>query len=394
MEIRILKPEENVLYGLISSVCFTYPLSKDYSEKLKNPLEHTENHENKIGCFNDKGELQAALVIVPYKMQFNGETVDMAGIQGVATAPEARFGGMMSKGMTESLRIMHDRGYLLSTLYPFSFAYYRKFGYEQGYNINKASIDIDAFRSFPFPEGNVRLWKKGDDTKDLAEVYESFIKSRNYAINRNKENWGHILKDPYLDMTYTYIHYDDKGSPDSYIIFSPKKSDDDVAVISEFAWKTKAGLFGMFGFISGLRPQFSRIKWGVPDDIDVTSIFPEATHSNIRIESDFMVRIINLQGVLERLRPLGSGKVILDIHDKSFDLNTGVYEVSWGDGIKVNKTDASPDISTTIETMAQLAIGYSTPQQAAYKTDTTIHKNMDGLSLLFPKRNLYIWEKF
>ena len=401
MEIRTFTQKDDDAYEMLTKLCFAVPADKDYEEQLKKPDRQSKDLENKIGGFDDKGNLMAGLDIAPFKMNFDGHTVPMAGVQGVITVPEARGSGVMSKIMAESLRIMKDRGYVFSMLYPFSYAYYRKFGYEAAYQPNKASIPTEIFTNYPFPKDSVRFWNKGDSICDLKTVYEVFRKNRNYAIERDDECWAEIMKDdPFIKMRYTYIHYDAQNKPDAYLIFKvgDRKSDDPVDLnVDELVWTSDEGLYSFLGFIGGLRPQFETVCWDVPTDVNIYTLFPEAWDISVSSPATVMNRIIDLPAALKLLRApaLFNGQVVLDVLDKSLPYNTGRYAISWNNGkISVETTDKAPDMSTTIEAMAQLTVGYITPDQAVYRKDTVIHGNIEMLMALFPKKDLYLWERF
>jgi len=126
-------------------------------------------------------------------------------------------------------------------------------------------------------------------------------------------------------------------------------------------------------------------------------MFAEGGDVETKAHTYFMTRIIDLPLALSMMQvPItASGKVVLDVVDKSMTCNSGKYAVSWYDGkLTVEKTEASPDISTSIETLVQMLVGYTTPQTAKYRLDTTIHGNMAEIEVLFPKKNLYMWETF
>ena len=397
----MIKPEEKVTRDLLSSVCFSYKASENYEERLKNPEKYSERYEECLGGFDDKGNMIAALNMEPFVMNFDGHNVKMCGIAAVVTLPEARGTGIMTKIFDECLQMMKDNGYIFSTLFPFSYAYYRKFGYELAYEKRRTQLPIDCFRKYPFPKNSVRLWKKEDGFGDLRLVYDEFRKGRNHAIERSDISWERILKDadPYSQLKFTYIHYDANGKPDSYLRFSPKSIPDDYnqIQISELAWTSKAGLHDMFGFIGGLSPQFNKVNWDVPDDLDLGSMFPEGGDVSTKVYTSVMTRILDLPEALKLMKApvTPSGKVVLDVVDKSMACNTGKYAVSWENGkISVEKTSDTADINTSIETLAQMLIGYVNPETAAYRSDTTIHSGHEAIDALFPKKKLYLWEAF
>jgi len=401
MEVRAITQEEYLAYRLLCTVCFLGASEENYLDWHKDLEKHSEGYEKVLGCFDRQNNLVAGLGIAPYRMYFDGQVVDMGGIQGVVTAPEARGTGAAGKVLAESLRTMKENGQIFSVLYPFSYAYYRKFGYEVAHQLRKAEIPIEVFCRYPFPKDSIRFLKKGDDLADIKMVYDIFKKSRNYTTDRTDSCWLAFMEtDPYTTKHYTYIHYNGQGIADSYLKYHtgdrvPGRGYD--LYIDELAWTTEDGLLSMFGFIGGLRPQFDKVFWDVPMGVDLFSLFPEAYDISINTCPSAMTRIVDLPKVLETIRPSSftTGKVVINIVDKSLPCNTGKYALSWENGVvHVKKSDQSPDMSTTIEAMTQIVIGYLTPAEAAYRQDTTIYNQQEALMALFPKKDLCLWEVF
>jgi len=399
MEIRRLTQEESFEYDLLCRICFGSAADKDYETHYDNLDEHTEDWENKYGAFDSEGKIIAGLYLIPYEMNFDGHIVKMCGVQAVVTAPEARGTGVMNEVFNKSLEIMKKNGQIFSVLYPFSCAYYRKFGYEVAYQHIITEIDIMPFTRYPFPTDSVKFWKKGDDIADFVEVYEKFRKGRNYAIDRNDKDWEEVFKkdeDPYVSRRYSYVHYDANGKADSYIKFEKKENDYSINVI-EMAWADKAGMSAIFGFVGGLRPQFNKVVWNTcPMDLNLYSLFPEARDIVQKNPQSVMTRIVDLPKVLELMRaPLASGRVVIDVTDKSMAVNSGKYAVSWENGeVSVETTGEAADMVTTIEAMAQMVTGFINSDMAAHRADTTIHNRHELLAALFCKKNLYMWERF
>ena len=63
---------------------------------------------------------------------FGGQSLPMAGIAGVAVAPEYRTAGIAAELMVSMLRDLYDQGIPISTLYASTQRLYRKVGYEHG----------------------------------------------------------------------------------------------------------------------------------------------------------------------------------------------------------------------------------------------------------------------
>jgi predicted acetyltransferase len=78
---------------------------------------------------------------------WHGRAVRMAGVGGVKVAPEQRGRGTGRALMTELLRVIADRGYPLSVLYPATAPLYRSLGWELGGGLWRAEIAARSLAS-------------------------------------------------------------------------------------------------------------------------------------------------------------------------------------------------------------------------------------------------------
>ena len=75
------------------------------------------------------GRLMGRMLLSDYRTRIGENWLKLVGISSVATLPEYRRAGVMREMFKGMLPRMYERGAALSGLYPFSHAFYRKFGY-------------------------------------------------------------------------------------------------------------------------------------------------------------------------------------------------------------------------------------------------------------------------
>ena len=404
MEIRNIMPEEHVQYDAIRSTVFLFNERKDIRLKQNEPLKHVNIDENtRIGAFDEKGRLISALKIIPFIFRINEKNVKMGGIASVVSKPETRGRGYVSALMKESLVRMEEEGQNFSYLYPFSYPFYRKYGYDVCREVRSATIPLSNLRAFPFPD-NMEPYEPGDSIAPYAEIYEAFIQNRNLAVVRDNADWEKLLdRDPYKNSQFTYLYRNREGLPSAYALFDAKKTSSgnydfesiyDFA-IKEIAWREPEDLRGIFGFLAKLEAEAENLQWNVPCDVDVLSLFGDCYDTKLQTGPGGMCRLVNVLEGLKTLRPPnGSGKVIVEVHDAFWTSNSGIYVLTWCSGeLSVEKTSAAaPDMSTTVETLAQLVTGYLSSDEAAYKICTKITGNHMALNALFPRQRLYMLE--
>jgi predicted N-acetyltransferase YhbS len=84
---------------------------------------------------------------------WHGRAVPMAGVGGVKVAPEQRGRGTGRALMTEVLRVIADRGYPLSVLYPATAPLYRSLGWELAGGTYRAVIPARSLAALRPPDG-------------------------------------------------------------------------------------------------------------------------------------------------------------------------------------------------------------------------------------------------
>ena len=399
MEIRKLKPEENIQRVLTNSICFVHTTPPaDRLSWLEKPEEHTYGYENAWGAFDETGRLLSSMLVIPAQIMINNQPTKAGLIGGVTTLPEARNSRCVRKIFDKIMPLMKEEGVVYSLLYPFSFHFYRKFGYEHAYIRPRAIFPTSQLSRYPYPD-EIKVHDKGGPWADFAKVYEAFAKDKNLAVVRGEKEWQSILdRDPHKNRDFTYIHYNKASEPTSYILYKyePKEDGGCRMNIRELAWVDKHGLEAMLGFVHGLRSEYAEVSWPIPEGLDVLGVVEDPWDVKITQDTIIMNRIVNVPAALSLTKaPPGKGSAAIQVTDAYIESNTGVYNISWENGnLSVEKTSIKPDMETDVETLVQLTTGYLTPAQALYRKNNVIHSKPEELAALFPRQNLYLMEGF
>jgi predicted acetyltransferase len=113
-----------------------------------------------------------ALYSLPFAVNFHGVDYPMNGIGDVMSAPEAAGSGGAGELLQASLVAMLQAGVTLAYLAPFSYRYYRQFGYEQVFNHMHYRISTDKM---PALHPQMQVWsmlsvKKWDEALPLDQT--------------------------------------------------------------------------------------------------------------------------------------------------------------------------------------------------------------------------------
>jgi predicted acetyltransferase len=405
-EIRRLSDEDIIRLKKIHAIA--YNLRRDFSkeENLKpDPLDHPSDWA--IGAF-ENGKLLAGMYELDYLMRFDGHSVKMTGISGVATLPEARKGGHVRRIFEKLLPEAYEKGAVFSNLTPFAHEFYRKFGYETACARNNITISTGDLAGIK-PSGQFVHILPGDDTSALAEVHSAYIANINHGIHRDywpdNRAWKRFTReDPCASGHYIYLWKDEAGKARSYIKYQDVlEGEDHNMSVTELAFIDKKGLYGALGLVGGLSAQFENFKWLAPTFIDPCDFIGDAWSVEQEYRARDMTRVVNVKTALELMRrpwvseTHGEGQYVIEVEDANISANSGKYLVEFGkEGSKVSSTTKKPDISCDIPVLSQLVTGYRTLENALYSRQEglEVHGNEETLRRVFTQRPQHVTEYF
>ena len=146
MVIRQLKQEEKFMAGRISGICF----HERIDDLAKKRQECEEAKEEDWGAFDEKGTLMARIINNRYTSYVDGQEIQNGGIGAVSTLPEYRNTGSVRNIFEKLLPYAYENGEVISTLYPFSHQFYRKFGYETVCYRNQYRFKPEVLKGYHF----------------------------------------------------------------------------------------------------------------------------------------------------------------------------------------------------------------------------------------------------
>ncbi|MEE4565333.1 enhanced intracellular survival protein Eis [Paenibacillus polymyxa] len=358
MEIRQLQSEEFEAAIGLSQYAFQFTMTPEDLEKAKKKFKP----EQTWGIF-DGPDLNAKLTLLPLQVYIHGQVFDMGGIAGVATWPEKRRGGMVSRLLTHALEEMKTAGQSLSFLHPFSFAFYRKFGWETYTEYKKYVIPIDKFPAKLKTEGIVKRDIK--NISELDQVYQSYASRYNGTLVRDKAWWQErILNENYR----TVLYYTDAGDPQGYALY---KIEDKQLNCDELVYENETARRALWTYFANHDSTITQGKFiYVPADDNLPFLLDDP-----RIQQEtvpyFMGRIVDAVAFVERypFEQIGEEtSLTLHLTDRYAPWNEGVWRLTItaeGQGhlarvdtsnLSVNDTVA--DLELGIQSLTTLMLGY------------------------------------
>ena len=220
MIIRKIRENELKRSAQLSALAFEYPMEgaeqspEDFIREVRERPRSLEDlrWDSRWAAFEDDDRtMMATFCVLPWRANFDGHEVVMGGIGGVATLPQYRRGGAIRRCFEAALSDMYARGMALSYLYPFSNAFYRRFGYELACDEARWRVKLSLLPSLDAP-GRWAMQEKGADlTADIRAVDGARNRRYNCAVLAGDTEYGWTGEDPFVTRNYTFVYYDGRA---------------------------------------------------------------------------------------------------------------------------------------------------------------------------------------
>lgn len=314
---------------------------------------------------------------------------------GIGTPVHLRRGGNVRKMFEEMHAEGVKEGAAVSLLHPFSFAYYRKFGYEKVADHLIVRCPVRYIDFVP----RVCNFVPYDEEKlpDLIKVYNTFAKGRNLLFRRFNDKY---YKDP---NKLIYICYKG-GEPVSYLVISGKKdfyvnhSINRVLTVHETCYTSPEALREIFSFLRMFEGEYDDIEFAnIAMCPEVELMLKNYTHTSYTLVPDIMAKVLNTEKMLlANDYPVAEGGFTVKIEDVMESV-AGTYKVSYGGGdCTVKRVDGSADLTLSAPAFARLIYGYDgiNADAARYMDGVQIDGNASGFFAAFPKKPCGVFEHF
>lgn len=390
MQIRKIKGDERFEARLISAVAFHESI-EDIEKAKKETEEQTDED---WGAFSDEGKLMARIINNHFTTFFDGNLISNGGIGAVSTLPEYRATGAVKAIFRELLPQVYRDGEVISTLYPFNHAFYRKVGYETISWQNEYTFAPGVLQNYRFG-GEAVLWKPGDSVKEYTDLYNRFASSYNLAAQRTEESMykAHVKGEYYKDRKFCYLLKEDKEAV-AYVIFKDQKTDSEAELfVQDLAWIGRKGFLAILGFLARFSADYGTIKLFFPSDLDLFSVIQSPRAYDIQktgIQA-YMARVINARELLSLMKKPDEEAFVIKVTDDIIQENNKTWKVA---GKEVTLTDASPDLIVSEKALAQLALGSVSLTEAMYREDVEVCANTELLKRIFVRKPILIEEHF
>lgn len=390
MQIRQLAPSERLEASRISLIAFHERC--DDLEARRAECERSKDED--WGAFTDEGELMARIINNHYTIWLDGHEVSCGGIGAVSTLPEYRESGAIRAIFAQLLPFSRAQGQVLSALYPFNHAFYRKFGYE---TINwrvQYTFRPEVLKEYRF-SGAARQFRPGDTPTPYTNLHNRFAASFNLPARRTDAMMAdpHLAGVDYKDRKFSYLLSVD-DTPVSYVIFTDEaQAGQRTLSVYDCAWDGRAGWLALLGFLARFTADYAKIRICLPRSIDFINLLHSPYTYDVTVQPmwDYMLRVVNVPKALAAMRHPARGCFTICVQDDLLPDNCGTWTI-FSDSI--TPVDAAPDLTVDVRALAQLIAGAIDLNEALLRADVTLHTDNAALREVFVRRPIYMAEHF
>ncbi|MDG0794657.1 GNAT family N-acetyltransferase [Cohnella ginsengisoli] len=338
----------------LSEFAFQFKLPPDRREtelRYFRPEEH-------LGAFDEQGKLLSALILLPFRVWVNGSSMEMGGIAGVATWPEARRHGCVSRLLHASLAKMREQGQTVSMLHPFAFPFYRKFGWEMTCERKKYELEPRHFPAKRSAPGSVE--RIAPNTAAVSDLYAKAASRYTGMLDRSEEWW---TRKRWTMPGLLALYRNEAGEPEGYIHYQVENR---VMTVLEWVSVTEAARSGLWEFVGNHDSMIDRLLMTVPMDDPLPFLvadprFKQETHPY------FMSRIVDAEAFVSQYR-FASGPeetLLIRLQDAHAPWNDGMFRMALGTDGKATlsraEEESAASVTLDIQTLTALLLGGRRP---------------------------------
>lgn len=393
MLVRKTKPAEYRRVNALFAICFGQPYANC-------PIDPDNDRAVHWAAYTPEGEMMSCLTISDYDVHFDRRCCLMGGVGGVSTLPQYRRRGGVRACFEAALPDLYAQGYTFSYLYPFSTAFYRKFGYESCVRKLKWTVDLTLL-NVPKTDGYFRLSEPGRTQTDAILAVDNVLEQRfNMMVQHGVSDYRWADEsDPAVKQEFTYVWYSPDNQRKAYTTFKTVMEPDGRNLIcSRFRFLDRDGFNGLMRIFKSLASDHRYVKFETPALPSYPYLMPEWSLGAVSwsMVPGGMVRVINVAKALEAAHYRGAGRVILEISDPQIPQNNARFAVTFEDGRagSVDVTGGEPDAVMSISTFSALIAGVCDWEEAK-QTFGGLKVLRDGnLHQIFYRKPLMICDYF
>lgn len=324
---------------------------------MKERFDLLADHSDSFGSFEDD-VLASQIISTPYTIDFFGTKYSMAGLGFVATSQNYQHQHRIDDLMSSIFEFLYQKGFVLSFLAPFSYRFYRRYGYEKVFDMLDFAIDPS---DLPIKDHSYRMesadWQHAKEI--VHQLYEQNAMSDQGMMVRESwwEKYKFFLRKPYEFM----ICFQD-DMPVGYMAYL--KKDAEISIFELVGSKNV-----LCAFLSEIKKQdeIEKVVYtSTPRLNEMYEILEDkSVRSQIVLRPGMMAKVIDVESFLRQYPFMRKLKVAIEIREDPYcPWNVGIYEIDHKKGnTKVRKVFETemPVIRMDMPTFVKVFFGNADP---------------------------------
>lgn len=345
----------------------------------------------------DEGEIKASLQLNPYTLSIKEKKEKTSYVVGISVYPEYRGQKLTTKLLKASLLDLIERGEGISLLMPIDTDIYRRYGYENCFDMEVYSLsikDIKIRKDRAEKTKRIReITKK--DIKDIQHIYSNASGSWDNYIERDGDYFKELFKEVKSEAGEFFISYGKYEEPTGYMILYPKFEGGSKGFVREMFYKSISSLNTFLSIIKSHSTQFKEVEIYQEKDSYLKGFWGYDNKININIKPFMMARIINPALFLNNMDIKSKIPLKMKVIDNFLDINNKVFILSENEVIESNDEN-NIDFMIDIGALTQIALGYTGVENAVF-TERIVFLEpekkeniVSALKDIFPKTKSFI----
>jgi predicted acetyltransferase len=370
------------------------------------PDEHERELDEKPGeerALFDEGEMRCVCTHHWFRTHLRGQQFEMPGLSAVASPPEHRRKGYVTRLLAESLAEYRDRNDFLTALWPFEYPFYQREGWALANKWTQYECDPDALgfaRDHPLAGGEFHRLE-ADDSDRLDPVLAADRVGYELRVERTEDWWRERIFTSWRGDPYVYGWKKD-GEIRGYVVYRVQNEDSGKRLeITEFAAADREGRTNLLRFLANHDSQVERVTIYGPEQTGLLDMVDDPADIDCEIKPGPMVRLVDVPAGFEALEyPTDlDAEFALSVSDPLADWNDRTFRVVVDDGratCEPTAESAAPDATASVNALSQIFVGYHSVADAEALTDLEIRNSSarDALAAMFPERDVLLGENF
>lgn len=353
----------------------------------------------------DPDDLQVMCAYYDFTARLRGDFHRVGGVSAVASPPESRRHGFIADLLSHLHREFRAKGIAFAALWPFEYAFYRRYGYAMSQQYTETRLSPEALNAVvPDSAGSFRRLD-ADDWAAVDEVHRAWA-TEALSLRRTEGWWRTRAFRGWRKDPYAYGWEDESGDLRGYLFYTVDEDGDDKRMtVHELAAVDDEARGHLLRFCRDHDSQVDEVQvYSHRDDPTLLDTLADPRAAEVRIKPGPMVRIVDLEAAIDALSldstGVNSARLTLAVDDDHCEWNDGLFTLEVGsDGIdcrRCDDDDAVADVSVEIGALSQLVVGSRSVADLERTDDLTVETDAarEMLAAVFPSERVFLREGF